>query len=116
MVMSVMPELTNSRTVCSMTGLSPTGSISLGMALVSGSSRDPMPAAGMTALLMVGGMPLIPAQMGAQGVRDRANPLISRTVAARTSGMACGNIMSPPWQVPATTRPTALTPAASSRR
>ena len=99
MVMSVMPERpTPAR--CSMTGLSPTGSISLGMALVSGSSRDPMPAAGMTALLMVGDIPSSQHRwaLGCQGTR--ANPLISRTVAARTSGMACGNIMSPPWQVP----------------
>ena len=53
MVMSEIPEATSSRTVCSITGRSPTGSISLGMALVSGSSREPMPAAGITALWIV---------------------------------------------------------------
>lgn len=56
MVMSVMPESTSSRTVCSITGLSPTGSISFGVALVRGSSREPSPAAGITALRMVGGI------------------------------------------------------------
>jgi hypothetical protein len=56
MVMSVIPEVTSSRTVCSITGLSPTGNISFGMAFVNGSSREPRPAAGITALRIVVGI------------------------------------------------------------
>lgn len=48
--------------------------------------------------------------------RDFANPLTSRMLAAYTSGMAPASMRSPPWQVPATTRPTAGTPARTSRR
>ena len=47
---------------------------------------------------------------------DLANPLTSRRLAAYTSGIAPPPSRSPPWQVPATTRPTALTPARSRRR
>src|SRR5436305_7880115 len=53
MVMSRMPESASSRMVCSSTGLSPTGSISLGRALVRGSSRVPKPATGITALRII---------------------------------------------------------------
>src|SRR6185312_16174955 len=56
MVMSVIPEATSSRTVCSITGLSPTGNISFGMAFVNGSSREPRPAAGITALRIAVGI------------------------------------------------------------
>jgi hypothetical protein len=42
--------------VCSITGLSPTGNISFGMAFVNGSSREPRPAAGITALRIVVGI------------------------------------------------------------
>jgi len=46
---------------------------------------------------------------------DLAKPLTSRRLAAYTSGIA-PHSTSPPWQVPATTRPTALTSARSRRR
>lgn len=47
---------------------------------------------------------------------DFANPLTSRILAWNTSGIAAGSSKSPPWQVPATIRPTARTPARSNRR
>ena len=56
MVMSVIPDSMTSRTVCSITGLSPTISISFGTALVAGRSREPRPAAGMMARRMVLGI------------------------------------------------------------
>jgi hypothetical protein len=48
--MSSMPERTASSTTYWMAGLSTTGSISLGWALVAGRKRVPRPAAGITAL------------------------------------------------------------------
>ncbi len=45
-----------------------------------------------------------------------AKPLTSRMLAANTSGIAAASRRSPPWQVPATTRPTVGTPALSSLR
>ena len=50
MRMSRIPARTASSTTCWMAGLSTTGSISLGWALVAGRKRVPSPAAGMTAL------------------------------------------------------------------
>src|SRR3954453_16430353 len=47
-----MPAWRASSTTCWMTGLSTTGSISLGIALVAGRNRVPRPATGMTALLI----------------------------------------------------------------
>ena len=46
-----MPERTASSTIYWMAGLSTMGSISLGMALVAGSTRVPSPAAGMMAFV-----------------------------------------------------------------
>ncbi len=46
-----MPAATASSTTYWMAGLSTTGSISLGWALVAGRNRVPRPAAGMTALV-----------------------------------------------------------------
>ncbi len=46
-----MPAATASSTTYWMAGLSTTGSISLGWALVAGRKRVPRPAAGMTALV-----------------------------------------------------------------
>ena len=51
MRMSSMPAATASSTTYWMAGLSTTGSISLGCALVAGRKRVPRPAAGMTALV-----------------------------------------------------------------
>ena len=48
--MSVMPAAAASSTTYWIAGLSTTGSISLGIALVAGRKRVPSPAAGMTAL------------------------------------------------------------------
>ena len=45
---------------------------------------------------------------------ESANPLISRRVAAYTSGIALRNRTSPAWQVPLTVRLYPLTPAARS--
>ncbi len=53
MVMSVMPELISSRTVCSMTGLVADRQHLLGDGLGQRQQAEPMPAAGMTALRMV---------------------------------------------------------------
>lgn len=52
-VISTIPESASSRMVCSITGLSPTGSISFGAAFVSGSSRVPSPATGITAFRII---------------------------------------------------------------
>jgi hypothetical protein len=49
---SVRPAATASSTTYSIAGLSTTGSISFGVALVAGRNRVPRPAAGMTALVM----------------------------------------------------------------
>src|SRR4030095_15231088 len=49
-IISVMPAAMASSTAYWITGLSTTGSISLGMALVAGRKRVPMPATGKTAL------------------------------------------------------------------
>ena len=54
MQMSSMPARTASSTTYWMAGLSTTGSISLGWALVAGRKRVPRPAAGMTALVTAG--------------------------------------------------------------
>src|SRR5690242_18782030 len=51
MMTSVMPAATASSTTYWMMGLSMMGSISLGMALVMGKKRVPMPAAAITALV-----------------------------------------------------------------
>ena len=56
MRMSSMPARTASSTTYWMAGLSTTGSISLGCALVAGRKRVPSPAAGMTALVTDGFM------------------------------------------------------------
>ncbi|GAA3752058.1 hypothetical protein GCM10023082_54790 [Streptomyces tremellae] len=61
-----------------MTGLSPTGSISFGMAFVSGRSRDPRPAAGMTALRMVVAMRPTPLTGVLVGQFARYRPKLSR--------------------------------------
>ena len=53
MRMSSMPAATASSTTYWIAGLSTTGSISLGCALVAGRNRVPRPAAGMTALVTV---------------------------------------------------------------
>ena len=53
MRMSSMPERTASSTTYWMAGLSTTGSISFGCALVAGRNRVPSPAAGITALRTV---------------------------------------------------------------
>jgi hypothetical protein len=50
-IMSVMPAATASSTAYWMSGLSTTGSISLGEALVAGRNRVPRPATGKTALV-----------------------------------------------------------------
>ena len=50
-IMSVMPALAASSTAYWISGLSTTGSISLGLALVAGKKRVPMPATGNTALV-----------------------------------------------------------------
>src|SRR5207344_3031617 len=55
---SSRPAATASSTTYWMAGLSTTGSISLGVALVAGRNRVPSPAAGMTALVSAGGPPL----------------------------------------------------------
>ena len=49
-----MPARTASSTTYWMAGLSTTGSISFGCALVAGRNRVPRPAAGMTALVTLG--------------------------------------------------------------
>ena len=49
---SESPAVTASSTTYWIAGLSTTGSISLGVALVAGRKRVPSPAAGMTALLI----------------------------------------------------------------
>src|SRR3989338_384105 len=54
MMMSSMPLATASSTTYCMMGLSTTGSISLGWALVAGRKRVPMPAAGIMALRTFG--------------------------------------------------------------
>src|SRR3989338_2052616 len=54
MMTSSIPDVTASSTTYWMTGLSITGSISLGMALVWGRKRVPNPAAGMTAFRTLG--------------------------------------------------------------
>src|SRR3990172_2146477 len=50
-IMSVMPAAAASSTAYWMSGLSTTGIISLGLALVAGRNRLPMPATGNTALV-----------------------------------------------------------------
>src|SRR6476659_3973417 len=50
-IMSVMPAATASSTAYWMSGLSTTGSISLGEALVAGRNRVPIPATGKTAFV-----------------------------------------------------------------
>jgi hypothetical protein len=52
-IISVMPAATASSTAYWMSGLSTTGSISLGLALVAGRKRVPMPATGNTALVIL---------------------------------------------------------------
>ena len=105
MVMSVMPELTNSRTVCSMTGLSPTGSIPWGWPLVSGSSsRGPDARSGDDGPLMVGDMPPSSTD-GRSGVSGTGEPADIADGRGQNVGHGVRNIMSPPWQVPATIRP-----------
>jgi len=52
MIASLMPEATASSTTYWMIGLSITGSISLGIALVAGKNLVPQPAAGMTTLVI----------------------------------------------------------------
>ena len=47
---------------------------------------------------------------------ESQKPLTSRTVAAKTSGMAAAKITSPAWQVPFTVRLTTETPASTSLR
>ena len=51
-IMSVMPAAAASSTAYWMSGLSTTGSISLGLALVAGRKRLPRPATGKTALVI----------------------------------------------------------------
>src|SRR3990167_2811373 len=58
-ITSSIPEATASSTTYWMTGLSTTGSISLGIALVWGRNRVPKPAAGITAFLTFGKLFLI---------------------------------------------------------
>ena len=53
---SVRPAATASSTTYWIAGLSTTGSISFGIALVAGRNRVPIPAAGITALVMVNDM------------------------------------------------------------
>ncbi len=52
-ISSVMPAATASSTVYWINGLSTIGNISLGLALVAGKKRVPMPATGNTALVIL---------------------------------------------------------------
>src|SRR6478735_7681571 len=81
--MSSIPAATASSTTYWMAGLSTTGSISLGWALVAGRKRVPSPAAGMTALVTDGFMRALydgPADRGLKLVSGFARRATVRTL------------------------------------
>src|SRR5689334_20857167 len=95
-MMLSMPDATASSTPYWMIGLSTSGSISFGCALVAGRKRVPRPAAGKTAFrtLIIAGIvaELIPALLYNRGTRFHAR---SHT-RSRQSG-SCANRPSQPW-------------------
>src|SRR5437764_3861123 len=77
---SVRPALAASCTIISITGVSMTGSISLGVALVAGRNRVPSPAAGITALVRDPVGVSVRAAPGAAVVRSELSAML-RTLA-----------------------------------
>ena len=90
-IMSVMPAAAASSTAYWISGLSTTGSISFGLALVAGRKRVPRPATGKTALViffMVLFLIELPSTACASGLSELQEPASSSTGTPSSSAFA----------------------------